>query len=185
MIPRVKIGNDITIEFSVFRNETPEDFSDAQDIAISLKSELHGDVIIPVYSITGNVITVKCLAEQQRFCDKYVLNVQYKKLNVSRNPNLQPFSVDIPAFEIVRKSEETTAGTTSENLTVETIQLNGVISVNENGADGPSAYQVWILQPGNEGKTEAEFFEFLQKPAKDFVEGVSFGYNAGKLIITY
>lgn len=35
------------------------------------------------------------------------------------------------------------------------------------GLDGKSAYQSWREQPGNEGKTEAEFVAWLQQPAID------------------
>lgn len=185
MIPRVKIGNDIKVEFSVFRNESPESFDDAQDISISLKGEVYGYTITPSYSIAGNKITVLCLGEQQKHCDKYVLYVSYKKINGTRTPNLQPFSVDGDAFEIVNRSEETTIGTTSENLTVETIQLNGVISVNENGADGLNAFQVWQLQEGNEGKTIDDYLAWIQKPATDYVGSITFGYVSGKLKINY
>ena len=190
MIPSVRIKNDIKLEFDVYRKNAdgtdniPEDFFDAQEITVSLM-EKYGGKIIPTYTIDGNKIKVLARAEDQKNIGTYALVVSYKKPNSEREPTLQLFTVDIPAFKLVSTSSESTAGTTSENLTVETIQLNGVISVNQNGAQGFSAYQVWQMQTGNEGKTENEFFEFLQKPAKDFVEGVSFGYESGKLIITY
>lgn len=188
-IPSARIGNDIKIEFNVYRTNSeseniPEDFSDAQDISVEL-NERYGSTIVPQYEIAGNKITVLAKGEDQRKTGTYVLLLKYKKPNPERQPGLQPFVVDIPAFTLVSTSQETTAGTSSENMTVETIQLNGVVSVNQNGADGLSAFQIWSSQEGNEGKTETEFFEFLQKPAKDFVEGVSFGYESGKLQINY
>lgn len=33
------------------------------------------------------------------------------------------------------------------------------------GIQGASAYRTWLLQPGNSGKSESEFFEFLRGPA--------------------
>lgn len=35
------------------------------------------------------------------------------------------------------------------------------------GARGMSAYEVWLTQEGNAGKTEADYLEYLQKPAID------------------
>lgn len=184
MIPSVRIKNDINIDFDVFRNDQPENFADASEIIVILKGK-YGEVITPEFKIEGNKISVLAKAEQQSICDKYTLFVSYKKPNSERFPELQLFTVDVEAFELVDKSSKAVAGTNSNNLTVSTIKLNGVIAVNESGVQGLSAYQVWTLEQGNEGKTKAEYYAFLQLPAKDFVEAIVFEYSEGKLNITY
>jgi len=165
MIPSIRINNDVTILFDVFRNDSPEDFSGAFDIQLKLKGELFCDEIEPVFSIEGNRLTVLVRGEFQKVCDVYTLVLSYKKYNMDRVPIKQPYIVDVQAFKLVSRSHEATREDGDCCITVSTVHLNGVISLNQDGADGADAFEVWQRQPGNEGKTIEDYFIFLQTPA--------------------
>lgn len=101
------------------------------------------------------------------------------------------------AFDTVTKLEVSAQSGTVANADYdkETNTINFTLPSGEDGTDGESTYQIWVRQPGNEGKTEAQFLETINgtdgrdgvdgingKDGKDGTDGTN-GYSAYELAV--
>lgn len=80
------------------------------------------------------------------------------------------------AFDTVTKLEVSAQSGTVANADYdkETNTINFTLPSGEDGTDGESTYQIWVRQPGNEGKTEAQFLETINgKDGRDGVDGIN------------
>lgn len=143
---RIRIGNDIQIRFTVYRNGEAESFIDATGIQVIVRNEAYNETIPNSYSIFQNIVTINLDAINLTKCGKCRVILAYHKGG--------DFAVDSLAFELVEFSSGKNG----------TVAIDAVISV---AKDGKSAYEVWEAYPGNEGKTEEDYFEWLQKPSID------------------
>jgi len=174
MTAKVRINNDIKIWFDLINGESqlPENLSDVVELDVKLIGEVFGNIIIPLFEISGNRIMIDVLAEMQKVCDKYTLIISYKKPNPDRTPNEQPFIIDATAFELVPRSIEANSYSSEGNLTVRTIQLAGIISVGGEGGGGLSGISVWLALPGNEGKTVNDYWAWLKEPDQQTTDAI-------------
>lgn len=67
---------------------------------------------------------------------------------------------------VVNQDDYILVGTTGQN-TPKKIRIGSLLlgSGTGEGGDGLSAYQIWLLQPGNSGKTVEEFIAWMQQPS--------------------
>lgn len=152
---KVRIGNDLKVNFSVYRNGEPESFEGATNISTKIVNESYNKTIAHTYSIVDNVIQFNIDALELKQCGKCRVFISYTKDG--------DYTVDSPAFELVQYTEDT-GGTEVIGIEIVKINISGDIGINR---DGSSAYEVWEAYPGNEGKTIEQYFEWLhENPTK-------------------
>lgn len=150
---RIRIGNDIQVKFTVYRNGKAESFIDATGIQVIVRNEAYNEIIPNTYSISQNIVTINLDAINLTKCGKCRVILAYHKGS--------DFAVDSLAFELVEFSS-------GENGTV---AIDAVISV---AKDGKSAYEVWEAYPGNKGKTIEQYFDWLREnPTKIDLDGLN------------
>lgn len=148
---KVRIGNDLRLNFSVYRNGEPESFDGATNISTKIVNESYNKTIDHTYSIVGNVVQFEIDALELKQCGKCRVFISYTKVG--------DYTVDSPAFELVQHTEDT-GGTEVIGIEIVKINISGDIGINR---DGSSAYEVWESYPGNEGKTIEQYFEWLRE----------------------
>ena len=159
---KVRIGNDMRVNFSVYRNGEPESFDGASNIVTKLVNEAYNKLITHTYTITGNIVQFDIDALQLTQCGKCRLFISYTKGG--------DYTVDSPAFELVNYTGQT-GGTEIIGVEIVSINISGDIGINR---DGLSAYEVWESYPGNEGKTIEQYFEWLREnPTKIDLDGLN------------
>lgn len=159
---KVRIGNDLRVNFSVYRNGEPESFDGATNISTKIVNESYNKTIAHTYSIVGNVVQFEIDALELKQCGKCRVFISYAKVG--------DYTVDSPAFELVQHTEDT-GGTEVIGIEIVKINISGDIGINR---DGASAYEVWESYPGNEGKTIEQYFEWLREnPTKIDLDGLN------------
>ena len=159
---KVRIGNDLRVNFSVYRNGEPESFDGATNISTKIVNESYNKTIAHTYSIVDNVIQFNIDALELKQCGKCRVFISYTKVG--------DYTVDSPAFELVQYTEDT-GGTEVIGIEIVKINISGDIGINR---DGSSAYEVWESYPGNEGKTIEQYFEWLhENPTKIDLDGLN------------
>lgn len=164
---KVRIGNDLRVNFSVYRNGEPESFDGATNISTKIVNESYNKTIAHTYAIVDNVIQFNIDALELKQCGKCRVFISYTKVG--------DYTVDSPAFELVQYTEDT-GGTEVIGIEIVKINISGDIGINR---DGASAYEVWEAYPGNEGKTIEQYFEWLhENPTKvDTSRTITAGYG--------
>ena len=159
---KVRIGNDMRVNFSVYRNGEPESFDGASNIVTKLVNEAYNKLITHTCTIAGNIVQFDIDALQLTQCGKCRLFISYTKGG--------DYTVDSPAFELVNYTDQT-GGTEIIGVEIVSINISGDIGINR---DGLSAYEVWESYPGNEGKTIEEYFLWLREnPTKIDLNGLN------------
>ena len=159
---KVRIGNDMRVNFSVYRNGQPESFDGASNISTKLVNEAYNKEITHTYTIAGNVVQFDIDALQLTQCGKCRLFISYTKGG--------DYTVDSPAFELVNYTDQT-GGTEIIGVEIVSINISGDIGINR---DGLSAYEVWEAYPGNEGKPIEQYFLWLREnPTKIDLDGLN------------
>ena len=147
-ISKLRIGKDITIKMSILTNGEPVGL-DGRDISVVLKTPMCQEVKLD-FTTEDNIIISKYEGTKQKYCGVYMLTVweNYGKTGQS--------ALDFcNAFELVSNTCEEVP--TSEGLEIETITLEGDLSI---GIQGESAYEVAVAN-GFKG-TETEWLESLK-----------------------
>ena len=130
---KVRIGNDLKVNFSVYRNGEPESFDGATNISTKIVNESYNKTIAHTYSIVGNVVQFEIDALELKQCGKCRVFISYTKDG--------DYTVDSPAFELVQYTEDT-GGTEVIGIEIVKINISGDIGINR---DGSSAilYRDW------------------------------------------
>ena len=157
---RIRIGNDFRFVWVIERNSQAEDLTLATNLVLTIKS-MYGDSAIPFAIVDGNKVCVDVDSRNAGNVAKYNLRLTYTIPDDSLSDGFRDCSVDIDAFEIVAKSE--LAEKVDEFTSTSEIAI---------GFQGNSAFRVWQLQAGNEGKTYEDYIAFLQKPATDAAQAM-------------
>ena len=157
---KIRIGNDFRFVWVIERNSQAEDLTLATNLVLTIKS-MYGDSAIPFTIIDGNKVCVDVDSRSAGNVAKYNLRLTYTIPDDSLNDGFRDCSVDIDAFEIVAKTE--LAEKVDEFTSTSEIAI---------GFQGNSAFRVWQLQNGNEGKTYEDYIAFLQKPATDAAQAM-------------
>ena len=157
---RIRIGNDFRFVWVIERNSQAEDLTLATNLVLTIKS-MYGDSAIPFTIVDGNKVCVDVDSKNAGNVAKYNLRLTYTIPDDSLNDGFRDCSVDIDAFEIVAKTE--LAEKVDEFTSTSEIAI---------GFQGNSAFRVWQLQAGNEGKTYEDYIAFLQKPATDAAQAM-------------
>ena len=157
---KIRIGNDFRFVWVIERNSQAEDLTLATNLVLTIKS-MYGDSAIPFTIVDGNKVCVDVDSKNAGNVAKYNLRLTYTIPDDSLNDGFRDCSVDIDAFEIVAKTE--LAEKVDEFTSTSEIAI---------GFQGNSAFRVWQLQAGNEGKTYEDYIAFLQKPATDAAQAM-------------
>ena len=134
---KVRIGNDMRVSFSVYRNGEPESFDGASNIVTKLVNEAYNKLITHTYTITGNIVQFDIDALQLTQCGKCRLFISYTKEG--------DHTVDSPAFELVNYTDQT-GGTEIIGVEIVSINISGDI-----GVTGPKGDKGEKGDPGEQG----------------------------------
>jgi hypothetical protein len=135
------------------------DMSRIKDVKVYVGSSVYP------YSIAGKVITCKLTSEQTSVLfglTKVAIWIDDNK--IGGDP------ISLGDIQVISTNVATTSQSVNEvfdllfNLTIteDTITID---SIYYNIVKGDSAFAIWLQQPGNAGKTEQDYFNFLQQPA--------------------
>ena len=117
---KVRIGNDMRVNFSVYRNGEPESFDGASNIVTKLVNEAYNKEITHTYTIIGNVVQFDIDALQLTQCGKCRLFISYTKGG--------DYTVDSQAFELVNYTDQT-GGTEIIGVEIVSINISGDIAI--------------------------------------------------------
>lgn len=147
----IRIGNDITIKWTINRQGEPEDFS-GKSVSIQLLEPFSNTSASINYIIEGNIITIYFNGKDQKKTGQYTLKL------VENEGKAGMITLDIcNPFTLVSKSCMAGGYGECSNVDVETIELTSRLDV---GKDGKSAYEI-ALSEGFEG-SEAEWLASLK-----------------------
>lgn len=155
---KIRIGNDFRFVWVIERNSQAEDLTLATNLVLTIKS-MYGDSAIPFTLVDGNKVCVDIDSRNAGNVAKYNLRLTYTIPDDSLSDGFRDCAVDIDAFEIVAKTE--LAEKVDEFTSTSEIAI---------GFQGNSAFRVWQLQAGNEGKTYEDYIAFLREPMTQAIQ---------------
>ena len=151
---RIRLGNDINIAWSVFRNGQPEEFS-GKELTLLMSNEYRTQEVTD-YEVQDNVLSFTFWGKDQKSLGTYSLTL------IENNGEEGMYTLDAcDAFRLVARSCME-GGEPCEGLSVETVQLSGDLAVPANGL---SAYEL-AVKHGFVG-TEQEWLASLKGPKGD------------------
>lgn len=169
----IRIGNDIVIKWSIYRQGQPEDFS-GKNISVSLHEPFTNTKADITYIIEGNVINISFFGKDQKKAGQYTLKLVENEgaINMHTIDHCSPFT-------LVNKSCMAGGKDDCSNISVESIDLDSDINIPKKGE---SAYEI-ALKLGFKG-TEEEWIASLKGQNGEKGErgekgepGKSFTYN--------
>lgn len=183
---RIRIGNDITIRWDIYRyndgltseNTTgsiAEDLTNA--INLTVKLGIYGKGIVSTLTeVTANVnlLTVHVPKELTPQVGKYYVVLDYDKTNIELDDKLQHYRLDSYAFDLV---SYTASADDVTDIAIESQLVAGI-----DGINGLSAYELAVHYEGFTGTVE-EYLESLRNPAieaKEEVDVALAGYEGLK-----
>lgn len=147
----IRIGNDITIKWTINRQGLPEDFS-GKAVSVYLLEPFSNSKAAINYTIESNVITIYFNGKDQKRVGQYTLKL------VENEGKAGMITLDhCNPFILVAKSCMVSGANECSNITIETIELESSLDL---GKDGKSAYEI-ALSEGFEG-SEAEWLASLK-----------------------
>lgn len=147
----IRIGNDIVIKWSVYRQGQPEDFS-GKNISVSLHEPFTNTKADIAYIIEGNVVNISFFGKDQKKVGQYTLKL------VENEGTINMHTIDhCNPFTLVSKSCMAGGKDDCSNIHVESVELESDINLPKNGE---SAYET-ALKVGFEG-TEEEWIASLK-----------------------
>lgn len=147
----IRIGNDITIKWTINRQDLPEDFS-GKSVSVYLLEPFSNSKATINYTIENNVITIYFNGKDQKRVGQYALKL------VENEGKAGMITLDhCNPFILVAKSCMVGGANECSNITIETIELQSSLDI---GKDGKSAYEIALLE-GFEG-SEAEWLASLK-----------------------
>lgn len=148
---RIRIGNDVRVEWSIKENDAPMDFANRTiDLALYDARLRKCEANLYVSGEEKKVIA-EFPASAQHGVGVYTIMLSVSNLDGSR------ITLDRQAFELVLKSS-LEGGEDSEGIVTEVVELEDGVST---GVPGASAYEIW-LRNGHSG-TEADFLMWLEQ----------------------
>lgn len=152
---KVRIGNDIAIEWSIYRLGEGEILQDKK-----VEVKILDPKMMPVpfsYEIVENKIIGVFEGRIQKCVGAYTL------LLLENCGKLHMNTLDECNFVQLVPHSYMEGGKDESSITTEKIELSTDIEIPTNGLDGDSAYDIWI-KLGHQG-TEEDFIAWLQQPA--------------------
>lgn len=168
---KIRINNDINLQLAVTRGGIAEDFTNLVgniNLILRHKYYKHVSIVPDSYTLSGNTISIYIPADLQRFNGEYILCFDYQLSGSTEC--VETHTWDAEAFELVNLVSEI-GGENDSDIVSETIILSADTAVGavykgekgDRGNDGLSAFEVWLLQDGNSGKTVEQFFATFGK----------------------
>ena len=147
----IRIGNDVVIKWSVYRQGQPEDFS-GKNISVSLHEPFTNTKANIAYKIEGNVVNISFFGKDQKKVGQYTLKL------VENEGTINMHTIDhCNPFTLVSKSCMAGGKDDCSNIHVESVVLESDINLPKNGE---SAYET-ALKLGFKG-TEEEWIASLK-----------------------
>lgn len=160
-----RIGNDVYLTWEINNKDgSPVDFSDIIDMKVYIRRAFFKQLHEQKFEVTGNVIKLHYIAEEQAGIGSYDLLAKWTKADPEVEGGIASFAVDYRnAFKLIGFGE------TVPDQQDETFSSNIYEAIK--GDKGDSSYQTW-LDAGNTG-TEADYLAWIQQPATDIEQVVS------------
>lgn len=145
----VRIGIDKRVLWAIYRQDSPEDFSNASDIRVYIEHSSFPVIRNNVpFSIIGNVIDAYIAAELCPRVGDWRIYLEYTKENSERPFGVEPFIIDKPLFKQVNFTEDESV----EDGFVESVSLSSIMDRAKDGIDG-ATFTPTIIQTGKDQLT--------------------------------
>ncbi len=171
-------GVHIDVSLPITRLGQPESFVDVEFLEIKFVNNRLSDqfVIYPSYklTVTENVVSVIIPdTDNSRLqLGQYDVEFIYRKTNVLRPNQYEPFKLVISAFSLVATTSELD-GTIPTDVEVQSVVIDGELFIARDGVNGASAFQIWKAFIGNPESTELDYLSWLRLPADDAAAEIS------------
>lgn len=173
-------GVHIDVSLPITRLGQKESFQDVEFLEIRFVNNRLSDQLV-VYTadkikLTDNIVSVVIPDTDSSRLQLGFYDVQftYRKTNVLRPNQYEPFKLVVPAFSLVATTAELGVDVATD-VEVQSVVINGELFIARDGLNGASAFQIAAAH-GFEGD-EAEWLYSLKKPALDAATAAAIAAN--------
>lgn len=162
---------DVSIPVTRLAGE-PENFVDIEFISLRFRHRIRPGVFVEFLGdsikIEENVLslTITDTSTILMSTGEYMLDLLYRKTNVLRPNNYEPFRLIKPVFEVVSESSKLN-NTVDTELNIQSIVIQGEINLPKDGINGASAFDIWKAYYGEETSTIDDYFAWIHLPVNE------------------
>lgn len=182
---KIRKGKNIYFKLSVLKQDSsPEDFSGASDIKVTILEAGTGRTYVPLFEIDSNILSFEFPGSKNKDPGTYGIYLSYTKPNPDSVTGIEPFFLDKPnVFTVVSLTgQEDLKQAVTESLDMITLSISGAVNAPRDGIDGTTPHigenGNWFLRDQDTGKPSrgeaftyadftAEEIEGLQRPATE------------------
>lgn len=164
-------GVHIDVSLPITRLGQPENFQDVEFLEIRFVNNRLSDQLV-VYTadkikLTDNVVSVVIPDTDSSRLQLGFYDVQftYRKTNVLRPNQYEPFKLVVPAFSLVATTAELGVDIAND-VEVQSVVINGELFIARDGLNGASAFQIWQMAVGTPESTVLDYLAWLRQPAE-------------------
>ncbi len=164
-------GVHIDVSLPITRLGQPESFQDVEFLEIRFVNNRLSDQLV-VYTadkikLTDNVVSVVIPDTDSSRLQLGFYDVQftYRKTNVLRPNQYEPFKLVVPAFSLVATTAELGVDVATD-VDVQSVVINGELFIARDGLNGASAFQIWQMAVGTPESTVLDYLAWLRQPAE-------------------
>lgn len=138
MINRIRIGNDINIEFTILINKGKDDISDAKNITVNVFREenVNDSIELTGLDISSNPIKFTITGNIEHKSGLYRCLITYNKTNPIENEPDIFYAVDAPVFRLVSWSGQQQIGNEIPIMIPPVLIEGSILQVASNGSVG-------------------------------------------------
>lgn len=162
-------GVHIDVSLPITRLGQPESFQDVEFLEIRFVNNRLSDQLV-VYTadkikLTDNIVSVVIPDTDSSRLQLGFYDVQftYRKTNVLRPNQYEPFKLVVPAFSLVATTAELGVDTAAD-VEVQSVVINGELFIARDGLNGASAFQIWQMAVGTPESTVLDYLAWLRLP---------------------
>lgn len=164
-------GVHIDVTLPITRLGQPESFQDVEFLEIRFVNNRLSDQLV-VYTadkikLTDNVVSVVIPDTDSTRLQLGFYDVQftYRKTNVLRPNQYEPFKLVVPAFSLVATTAELGVDVATD-VEVQSVVINGELFIARDGLNGASAFKIWQMAVGTPESTVLDYLAWLRQPAE-------------------
>lgn len=182
---KIRKGKNIYFKLSVLKQgSSPEDFSGASDIKVTILEAGTGRIYVPLFEIDSNILSFEFPGSKNKDPGTYGIYLSYTKPNPDSVTGIEPFFLDKPnVFTVVSLTgQEDLKQAVTESLDMITLSISGAVNAPRDGIDGTTPHiglnRNWYIGDEDTGVPTrgpaftyddftAEEIEGLQRPATE------------------
>lgn len=136
---KIRKGKNIYFKLSVLKQDSsPEDFSGASDIKVTILEAGTGRTYVPLFGIDSNILSFEFPGSKNKDPGTYGIYLSYTKPNPDSVTGIEPFFLDKPnVFTVVSLTgQEDLKQAVTESLDMITLSISGAVNAPRDGIDG-------------------------------------------------